>query len=481
MRRLRFVPGLLVTLLAVPTACDGDTESGGGAAGSGPIDVHLGDVVDAAGEGSATLTVEGDATVVLHLDGRALVLEVDAAGAQTAEILAVDGPPLEPAAEPYPGGVWLRPRPVADDAVELRIGGEGASSVTIAARGEPVPAARRERSLFWTEPGLVDDPTRVGLERVLAAASDDGHGGVMFQRWLHRFATTVHSERAGPAQLADAIAVEQGDDASQWDLGALPFVVTGVHNRLDLSDRGEGCGELRVSIASTHPIYAPLHVLFLFRQEPRVDDARPDGTLHCLGTARRWARLSTLDGSAFVEAAGAWLDEALVHERFLLAETVELTVSPWEWRQWSRVGADELDNPALFQTVDVSRVNQPGPVRDAFLAFVEANAEGLEARTVTIPPQFRAASARVPPSAPAERLSLEGLAPSVLAARPELAEAIEIIGCPRCHTANANFVQTSVEREPSPFYDLELDARAERLDRLNSGSREPLPPFGPLQ
>jgi hypothetical protein len=212
-----------------------------------------------------------------------------------------------------------------------------------------------------------------------------------------------------------------------------------------------------------------------------VDDARPDGTLHCLGTARRWARLSTLDGSAFVEAAGAWLDEALVHERFLLAETVELTVSPWEWRQWSRVGADELDNPALFQTVDVSRVNQPGPVRDAFLAFVEANAEGLEARTVTIPPQFRAASARVPPSAPAERLSLEGLAPSVLAARPELAEAIEIIGCPRCHTANANFVQTSVEREPSPFYDLELDARAERLDRLNSGSREPLPPFGPLQ
>jgi hypothetical protein len=83
-RRLRFVPGLLATLLAVPTACDGDTESGGGAPGSGPIDVHLGDVLDAEGEGSATLTVEGDATVVLHLDGRALVLEVDAAGAQTA-------------------------------------------------------------------------------------------------------------------------------------------------------------------------------------------------------------------------------------------------------------------------------------------------------------------------------------------------------------------------------------------------------------
>jgi hypothetical protein len=160
---------------------------------------------------------------------------------------------------------------------------------------------------------------------------------------------------------------------------------------------------------------------------------------------------------------------------------VELTVSPWEWRQWEPVGPDTLDNPLLFQTVATAELNAPGALRDDFLGFVADRAAALDDRTEALPERFRARSARVPPSAPAERLSLEGLDPEVASAYPDLARSIEIVGCPTCHTETAEFVQTSVDREFSPFYDAELDARATRLDRLNAGVDEPPPPFGPLQ
>ncbi|MBK6518904.1 MAG: hypothetical protein IPM79_13170 [Polyangiaceae bacterium] len=478
------LPRALIPMLVLVGAC-GDAGSGeGGAGGDGgavpsAVEVDAAEIADAGGEGSLTVAVTAPGTITVHLASD-LVLEAAAVGASAASL---NGPSalVEPDGEPYPGGIWLRPRPVTDAVVELVLEGSGVIEVELFVRGAPVPEARRERSLFWTDPSIVDAPQVVGLARVLGAASDDGHGGVLLDNWLRRFATTQHSERAGPAQLADEIAADQGADPSAWDLDVLPFKVTGVHNRIDLAARGGGCGELRVSLASTHPIYAPLHVLFLFRQAPQDDDVGPDGAAHCLGTARRWARLSSLDGQAFTDAARALLDVTLVRERFLLAETVELTVSPWEWRQWSPAGADELDNPALFQTVDAPRLNVPGALRDELFAFVEENAEGLSRREIAIPSKFRSASARLPPSAPAERLSLEGLDPAVLADYPDLAEAIEIVGCPTCHTTNASFVQTTVEREPSPFYDLELDARADRLDRLNAGSIEPVPPFGPLQ
>ena len=59
--------------------------------------------------------------------------------------------------------------------------------------------------------------------------------------------------------------------------------------------------------------------------------------------------------------------------------------------------------------------------------------------------------------------------------------ALGMIGCPRCHTDDADFVQTGIDRRPSPFYDRELDARAARLDEL-AGDGWPSPaPFGPLQ
>ncbi len=474
----RACQGGLVALAAA--ACSGE-EAEERDPPDGPVVVHLGEIVDEAGEGAVTIELDPEKpqTIEIHFDGASRVLEVAVDGA-TAALSGLGGEDVGPPVEPAGSGAWLRPRAVSADIVVVEPAA-GASRAVIAARGGPVPSARRERSLVWTEPSVLDDPTIVGLGRVMAAISEDGHGGVLFDRWFRRFATTLHSERAAPAQLMDEIASTHGADPGQWDLDTLPFKVTGVHNRLDLAPRNGACGELRVSIASTHPIYAPLHLLFLFRQDPQADDVGPTGETHCLGTARRWSRLSSLDGEAFTVAAEAWLDRTLAHDSFLLAESVELTVSPWEWRQWSPVGPDELDNPALFQTVATPLVNQPGPLRDQLLAFVEANAAGLDARTVAIPSQLRAQSARVPPSAPAERLSLEGLPAAVLGAFPKLAERIEIVGCPTCHTTSANFVQTNVDRSFSPFYDAELDARAARLDSMHTGSPVAPPPFGPLQ
>ncbi len=432
--------------------------------------VHLGEHVDAAGEALVTLDGAGVERVEVHLDGAARVIELDAAcgGADVADWQG----------EPHAAGFWFRPRAVGAEVVSLAL--DDCDRVRIWARGAPVPLVRRERSLVWTDAEVLDDPTVVGARRVLDAAGGELPGGVLLDRWFRRFATTLHSERAAPAQWMDELAVTLGPDPALWDLDALPFVVTGVHNRIDLAPRGGGCGELRVSLASTHPTYAPLHLLFIFRQVPRDDDAAPDGSLHCGGTARRWARLSAVDGHAFRDAAAALLGETLRGDRFLLAETVELTVSPWEWRQWVPSG-DTLDNPPLFQTVAVPLVNAGGPLRDQFLAFVSENAAGLAARELELPSPFRAQSARVAPSVPSERLDLSGLSPEIAGAHPSLADAIEIVGCPRCHTENASFVHTQTDRTFSPFYDLELDARAEHLDALNTAVAPPLPPFGPLQ
>jgi hypothetical protein len=433
--------------------------------------VHLGPAVDAAGDGAVTVDVPAASNrqVRIELDGAARVVEIALTGALGR---------VDPAAKPT---AWLRPRPVTAPTITLAVDGDAPARLTVWARGAPVPRARRDRSLVWIDPAIVDDRAAAGLARVLAAASDDGHGGRMLDRWMRRFATTLHSERAAPASFADEIAAQQGADARAWNLDALPFVVTGVHNRIDLAQRGDGCGELRVSLSSTHAVFAPLHLIFLFAQPAAPDDRAPDGTVHCSGAARRWGRLSALDGPAFADAARRLLADGIRHDRFLVAETVELTVSPWEWRQWKRVAPDELDNPPLFQTVDVEGLNPPGPRRDDFLAFVAANAAALDARTTELPERFRAPSARVPPSAPRTALDLAGLPADVAAKFPRLARQIEIVGCPVCHTENAEFVQTSRERKFSKFYDKELDARAARLDVMNAGGDVAPPPFGPLQ
>lgn len=446
------------------------------------IVVHLRDVVDAEGEGARTIALEslGATTITVYLDGAVRVIEASVEGGSTPELARADDSVMADAFAAWSAGSWARPRAYDDDHLTLRVPA-GAASITLWARGAPPPKARVERSLAWTDAALLDDPSRVGLARVLAAASGDGHGGVLLDRWFRRFATTAHSERALPAQMMDDLAGQYGADPSTWPLDELPFKVTGVHNRLDLAPRGGGCGELRVSIASTDATYSPLHLLFLFRQEPAADDVAPDGEVHCLGAARRWARLSAMDGQAFVDGATQLLDAGLVHDRFLLAESVELTVSPWEWRQWKPVGPDELDNPALFQTLAVPALNAAGPLRDDFLAFVKDNAATLDRREQPIPAAYRAQSARLPPGVPAEPLDLTGLDPQTLAAFPDLAFQLQIVGCPTCHTHNAEFVQTNVDRTFSDFYTAELDARALRLDAMARGDETPTPPFGPLQ
>jgi len=347
---------------------------------------------------------------------------------------------------------------------------------------DPPPPVVIDRSLAWasTQDVLLDDATAVGLARVMAAFSADAHGGPLLEDWFDAFATTAHSQRYGPTLLADGWRTAYGTDAAQWDLDALPFRVTGVHNRIDLLSRDLAtghCGEFRVSLASTDPTYQPLHVIFLFRQPLGVDDVE-SGAVTCRGTAGRWAELSALEGAEFLDAARAILDESLVPERALLAESVEQTVSPWEWRQW-RLDAAPM-NPLLFQTVDIPRMNTPGAEHDGFLAWVETNAAALDARTIAIPDAYRSASARVVDGVPREILDLTGVSAGVLAQFPDLRKNVEIVGCPVCHTADADFVQTKPDRTFSPFYEKELDARKAFLDALAAGD-DPASPFAPLQ
>jgi hypothetical protein len=360
-------------------------------------------------------------------------------------------------------------------------------TVTVMSRvyGPPRSQLARERSLVWTQPEILDDPAMCGLGCVLGKISDDGHGGRLLQQWMGRFATTAHSERLGPKNLLDEFAAQQGVPVEQWDLDALPFTITGVHNRVDL--RGpDHCGELRVSFASVHPIYRPFHLIFLFRQPAYDGDVSPGGAAHCTATAQRWATLSELEGDALRQAVHAEVAAAFIGERLLVAETVEFTISPWEWRQWFLFESFEpllpwqFDNRPLFQTVDTPRLNQPGPERDAFLAWVVGNAAAIDARQIEIPELFRSPSARANQGVPWVPLELVGVDEAVLATYPDLRRKLEIVGCPACHTADAEFVQTLPSRMFSPFYDKELDARAEHLAALANGAPAPAP-FGPLQ
>lgn len=434
------------------------------------------DVVTVGVRDTETLTGTEHCEIELRFDSPTIV-EITASGAELT--LDTAAPQDEPS--------WIAPRAAETGSAVLSIAAAGAWSVEVASYGMPVEPIRRERSLVWTDGALVDDPTLVGLGRMMRLAADGEAGGALFDWWLRRFATTAHSERVGPARFIAALQDEHGADPTQWDLDALPFRVTGVHNRLDLAN-GTHCGELRVSIASVHPEFQPFHAIFLFAQEPGVGDVSPGGRVHCGATARRWASLSALDDAAFTVTAGEWLDEALTSSTFLMAETVEFIISPWEWRQWRPApnpdpGAEParvLENPPLFQTLDVSRINGGGAIRADFLAFVSENAAELDARTVEFPERFRPQSARVNAGVPWIPLDLAGLDPVVTRGLPDLRRNLEIVGCPACHATDADFIQTRVDRTFSPFYDKELDARAEFLADRQRGAPT-APPFGPLQ
>jgi len=463
----------------------GATDAGDDDAGAPLCDV----VVDVSGEGLSerALTVAPGAScaVVLSAPEWGAVVDVTALGATLSLRARDDEPGL---LEREPG--FLGPFVVTDERV-VDVAHDGAVEVALVVRrrGPPPDEILAERSLAITDSAVVDDPGAVGLARVMSAMADDGHGGALFAHWMRTFATTAHSTRTGPGQLVDEHALTHGDDASTWDLTDLPFKVTGVHTRMDLASDAH-CGELRVSLASTHAVLRPLHFIFLFAMSPGIDDVTPSGALHCTGRALALARLSSLDEQPFVDAVHAILDEGLTPERFLLAESVEFTISPWEWRQWVRVANDDpqtidalpfvVDNPPLFMTLDIARVNAPGPLRDAFLTFVEANAPALSARSLLLPESFRSPSSRLNDGVPFVPVDLTGLDDGVSSAFPTLAGQLAITGCPACHTADASFVQTREDRTFSPFYTKELVARAAFLDARARGL-SPSVPFGPLQ
>lgn len=460
---------------ALAAACAGDP--------SGPVVIDLGAAIEGDGVGEVTraFDVDGARAIELRLGDRPLVVEAWVDGGAFADV---------PDAQRAAGAsdAWLAPQPIDGDRI-VTITGDGTVTLAVSARGTPPPAADRDRALAWLDGALLDDPSVVSFAAVMAAIADDGHGGRLLARWFAAFAAGPGAGRAAFARFLDDVAARQGDDPARWDLGALPFAVSGVHDRLDLARLGPGghCGELRVSVASIDPTFAPVHLMFLFRQVPEADDVTPDGFVHCRGTARRWARLAAIAPADWPAAARAWLAPRLVHDRFLLAESVELSLSPWQWRQWRPDGDGGLINPPLFQTLAAARLNVPGPDRDALLADVRANADAIAARTWEIPARYRDAVAEVAPGATAPLIDLSPL-PDVLARYPELSRALGVVGCPRCHTEDAPFVQTSLvagpeglARVPSPFYDRELDARAALIDALDAGAWPAPVPFGPLQ
>ncbi len=344
--------------------------------------------------------------------------------------------------------------------------------------GLPLAEVVIARSLFWSQPELLDDPAVVSFDKLMATTSVEGHGGHVLAQWFHRFATTAHSERALPAQFLDAVVTTQGSNPGEWNLAALPFTVTGVHNRIDLAqlEAGGHCGELRASVSCTDVTLQPFHALFVFRQ-PLGEGDVVNGRVTCEGTARRWVELSGLEGQALLTAARARFAAGLTREHFLMIETVEFTLAPWEWRQWVPQADATLQNPPLFQQVDVERLNAPGALRDDFLAWVSANAPALQARAALLPERFRATSVRVTQGVPREPLRLDA---ALDAAFPSLRQQVELVGCAACHTADADFVQTRTDRTVSPFYEKELEARAAHLRRLALGEA-PVAPFGPLQ
>ncbi len=368
--------------------------------------------------------------------------------------------------------------------------GEGEGEGAVADAGPLwTEAVRTDRSLVWTAAAVLNDAETVSMQRLMQAvgARLSVAPGTALANLLDRFATTAHSERAGPAQLRAELSTTLGADAASWDLSAAPFIVTGVHNRIDLmsprrpqtiADGVAVCGELRVSVASTHPLYRPFHLLFIFAQPAVEGDVDGDGTVSCQQTALRWARLSALSDAEFLLQARALLAVSLVPERFVAIETVELTVSPWEWRQWLPDDATQsLQNPPLFQQLNITAVNANGAVRDDFVAFVTQNAAALDARTLVLPARFRSPSVRVLQGVAWVAVNLDGVDS---ASFPQLRQHIEIVGCAACHTADADFVHTREDRTLSPFYTKELQARGQLLDDILHNLRRTLP-FGPLQ
>jgi hypothetical protein len=138
-----------------------------------------------------------------------------------------------------------------------------------------------------------------------------------------------------------------------------------------------------------------------------------------------------------------------------------------------------LENPPLFQTVDIGAINAKGSLRDDFLAWVAANADDVEARRILVPARFELPSARATEGVPRPPIDLTGLDPMLAPRSEAIGLALDRVGCPGCHERSPTFLQTSPDRVFSAFYEAELEARRTALDAFREASTT-RPPFGAL-
>lgn len=391
---------------------------------------------------------------------------------------------------------WVATGPYRTGEHTLRVEAQRAADIRIEidARGELMRRQEigADTSLEWlsgTAGATLLDVEN--LARMLRLLSEDGHGGRLLAHWLESFETTAHSSRPAIAALGDQLHASFGADPLQWPVDTLPFALIAVENRLDLRT-AETCGELRFVYAATSPGYESFRMVFRFGQPPVSTDRSPAGTLTCIGTAQRWAELSR-DGVDPIEDTDAFInlmEGLLKRTHFISIRTHEAAggAAETEFREW-RISENTdpatqgvlptiLTNVPLFQTVDVPRLNQAGPDRDAFLAFVNENAAGLDARTTVIPAEFLATSLRAAEDAWSS-LDLSGLPAETQAAFPQLRKNIEVMGCAGCHLAGDAFSLRTAGGAPV-FMSTELGARLDHLRALSQGQLQTTQ-FGPLQ
>ncbi|MDQ3266763.1 MAG: hypothetical protein M3Y59_24445 [Myxococcota bacterium] len=398
--------------------------------------------------------------------------------------------------QPEPGWVGIHTlatgehvlRVTSDQAAELRF--------IIRSEGELPQSLNSALSLEWpTNNRVVSDKDVVGLGRMMALISAEGHGGPLLAHWLASFESTEGPSRSGPAALLAHLQAQRGADPALWNLDELNFSVSSVQNRIDLRD-ATSCGQLRVVITATDTGFEEaFQMVFLFKQPPRPLDYSPQGTLHCTATALVWARLSKsgalpTDGQNPIATA---IGEVLQRANFLRVKTSEKigAETDYEFREWVlAVNPDPAAAPALrnllvnrpmFQTVDTQRLNTPGAERDAFIAYVSDNAAALNARTALIPQEFLAVATRAD-GVNWTPLDLSGVPQPTLDAFPQLRQQIEVVGCTGCHTSRAGtkLIHSRRNGGHSAYLLEELSARTNDLLKLSTGVPEPVP-YGPLQ
>ncbi len=351
-------------------------------------------------------------------------------------------------------------------------------------------------SLEWpTNHRVVSNKDVVGLGRMMALISAEGHGGPLLAHWLGSFESAEGPSRSGPAALLAHLQSTKGADPALWNLDDLNFTVSSVQNRIDLRD-ANSCGQLRVVLTSPATGFEDaFQMVFLFQQPPRPLDYTPLGTLHCTSTALVWARLSAAGVQPVTaeDPLTSVLENILQRGNFLRVKTSEKigAETDYEFREWIlALNPDPTATPALrnilvnrplFQTVDTPRLNTPGPERDAFLAYVGDNAAALHARTALIPQQFLAVAARAD-GVNWTPLDLTGVPQATLDAFPQLRQQIEVVGCTGCHRSRAGtqLIHSRRSGGHSAYLVEELIARTVDLLRLSTGVPQPVP-YGPLQ